>query len=168
MNLFKQRATTIALGIGVLVYAHVGVSHGEANGGSRERSGWQIGTPIITYYHGPGGAGGRWGPLTPGMAKKLVDGGFTAARGQRGQGPRRGARARSARPSGGRRPDASRIGSFENGYLSRRDLRGRSKAIVRGGASVVENPHPGAELGRKKLLAASQQIKYSWNRRRVR
>ena len=79
MNLFKQRATTIALGIGVLVCAHVGVSHGEANGGSRDRSGWQIGTPIITYYHGPGGAGGRWGPLTPGMAKKLVDGGFTAA-----------------------------------------------------------------------------------------
>jgi len=75
VNLFKQRATTIALGIGGLVCAHVGVSRGEANGGSRERSGWQIGTPIITYYHGPGGAGGRYSGVgfssrlagTPGM-----------------------------------------------------------------------------------------------------
>ena len=37
---------------------------------------WQIGTPIVGYYHGPGGGGGRWGPLTHGMARKLVDGGF--------------------------------------------------------------------------------------------
>ena len=40
---------------------------------------WQIGTPIVGYYHGPGGGGGRWGPLTHGMAEKLVDGGFTLA-----------------------------------------------------------------------------------------
>ncbi len=40
---------------------------------------WQIGTPIVGYYHGPGGGGGRWGPLTHGMAQKLVDGGFTLA-----------------------------------------------------------------------------------------
>lgn len=42
-----------------------------------EGSQWEMGTPIVSYYHGPGGAGGRWGPLTPGMAKKLKDGGFT-------------------------------------------------------------------------------------------
>jgi hypothetical protein len=40
---------------------------------------WQMGTPIVGYYHGPGGGGGRWGPFTPGMAEKLVDGGFTLA-----------------------------------------------------------------------------------------
>ena len=40
---------------------------------------WQIGTPIVGYYHGPGGGGGRWGPLTHGMAQKLVDQGFTLA-----------------------------------------------------------------------------------------
>lgn len=40
---------------------------------------WQIGTPIAGYYHGPGGGGDRWGPLTPGMARKLVDGGFNLA-----------------------------------------------------------------------------------------
>ncbi len=40
---------------------------------------WQMGTPIVGYYHGPGGGGGRWGPFTPGMAQKLVDGGFTLA-----------------------------------------------------------------------------------------
>ena len=37
---------------------------------------WKIGTPIVGYYHGPGG---RWGPLTHGMARKLVDGGFNLA-----------------------------------------------------------------------------------------
>ena len=40
---------------------------------------WQLGTPIVGYYHGPGGGGDRWGPLTHGMARKLVDGGFTLA-----------------------------------------------------------------------------------------
>ena len=40
---------------------------------------WQIGTPITGYYHGPGGGSQRWGPLTPGMARKLVDGGFNTA-----------------------------------------------------------------------------------------
>ena len=40
---------------------------------------WEIGTPIVAYYHGPGGGGGRWGPLTDGMARKLVDGGFNVA-----------------------------------------------------------------------------------------
>ena len=40
---------------------------------------WQMGTPIVGYYHGPGGGGGRWGPFTPGMAQKVVDGGFTLA-----------------------------------------------------------------------------------------
>ncbi len=40
---------------------------------------WQMGTPIVGYYHGPGGGGGRWGPFTHGMARKLVDGGFTLA-----------------------------------------------------------------------------------------
>ena len=40
---------------------------------------WEIGTPIVGYYHGPGGGGERWGPLTHGMAQKLVDGGFTLA-----------------------------------------------------------------------------------------
>ena len=43
------------------------------------KSTWRHDPPIVTYYHGPGGAGGRWGPLTPGMAKKLADGGFTVA-----------------------------------------------------------------------------------------
>ncbi len=38
---------------------------------------WQIGTPIVGYYHGPGGGGGRWGPLTDGMAERLVDAGFS-------------------------------------------------------------------------------------------
>jgi hypothetical protein len=37
---------------------------------------WVLGTPITAYYHGPGGGHDRWGPLTPGMAKKLADGGF--------------------------------------------------------------------------------------------
>ena len=37
---------------------------------------WQLGTPIVGYYHGPGGGGGRWGPLTEGMAEKLVEAGF--------------------------------------------------------------------------------------------
>ncbi len=40
---------------------------------------WQIGTPITGYYHGPGGGTDRWGPLTHGMAEKLVDGGFNLA-----------------------------------------------------------------------------------------
>ena len=41
---------------------------------------WEIGTPIVGYYHGPGGGRDtRFGPLTPGMAQKLVDGGFTLA-----------------------------------------------------------------------------------------
>ena len=40
---------------------------------------WEIGTPIVAYYHGPGGGGGRWGPLTDGMARKLVEGGFNVA-----------------------------------------------------------------------------------------
>jgi hypothetical protein len=44
-----------------------------------KESTWQMGTPIVGYYHGPGGGGGRWGPFTPGMAEKLVDGGFTLA-----------------------------------------------------------------------------------------
>jgi hypothetical protein len=44
-----------------------------------EVGGWEIGTPIVAYYHGPGGGGGRWGPLTDGMARKLVDGGFNLA-----------------------------------------------------------------------------------------
>ena len=42
----------------------------------QEEDRWQIGTPIVGYYHGPGGGGGRWGPLSDGMARKLVDGGF--------------------------------------------------------------------------------------------
>ncbi len=45
-----------------------------------EVSVWEIGTPIVGYYHGPGGGiDTRFGPLTPGMARKLVDGGFTLA-----------------------------------------------------------------------------------------
>jgi hypothetical protein len=40
---------------------------------------WQLGTPIVGYYHGPGGGGDRWGHLTHAMAEKLVDGGFTLA-----------------------------------------------------------------------------------------
>ena len=40
---------------------------------------WQPGTPITGYYHGPGGGTDRWGPLTPGMARKLVAGGFNLA-----------------------------------------------------------------------------------------
>ena len=43
---------------------------------------WQIGTPITGYYHGPGGGTDRWGPLTHGMAEKLVDGGFNLAWGR--------------------------------------------------------------------------------------
>ena len=45
----------------------------------QEVSEWEIGAPIVGYYHGPGGGGGRWGPLTPAMAQKLVDGGFNLA-----------------------------------------------------------------------------------------
>ncbi len=41
---------------------------------------WEIGTPIVGYYHGPGGGiDTRFGPLTPGMARRLVDGGFNLA-----------------------------------------------------------------------------------------
>ena len=40
---------------------------------------WQPGTLITGYYHGPGGGIDRWGPLTPGMARKLVAGGFNLA-----------------------------------------------------------------------------------------
>ena len=40
---------------------------------------WQMGKPITGYYHGPGAGTDRWGPLTPGMAEKLVDGGFNMA-----------------------------------------------------------------------------------------
>ena len=44
-----------------------------AAGETKEHIMWQIGTPITGYYHGPGGGSQRWGPLTPGMARKLVD-----------------------------------------------------------------------------------------------
>jgi len=44
-----------------------------------ESNAWEIGTPIVAYYHGPGGGGSRWGPLTHAMARKLVDGGFNLA-----------------------------------------------------------------------------------------
>ena len=46
---------------------------------SPPKGAWEIGTPIVAYYHGPGGGGGRWGPLTDGMARKLVEGGFNVA-----------------------------------------------------------------------------------------
>jgi len=58
--------------------AIVGVSQ-LASEAEPEAGRWQIGTPIVGYYHGPGGGGGRWGPLTDGMARKLVDGGFNLA-----------------------------------------------------------------------------------------
>ncbi len=41
---------------------------------------WELGAPIVGYYHGPGGGQDtRFGPLTHGTAQRLVEGGFNLA-----------------------------------------------------------------------------------------